>query len=80
MDPAAFVFLDETGASTNMARHYGWGPRGERLADAAPHGHWRTTTFVVSAALRPTFRRGVRVCCFGSERRASSGRYGRRSG
>ena len=27
-------------------------PRGERLVDAAPHGHWRTTTFV--AGLRST--------------------------
>jgi transposase len=36
MDPAAFVFLDETGASTNMVRRYGWGPKGERLTDAAP--------------------------------------------
>jgi transposase len=35
-----------------MIRHYGWGPRGERLVDAAPHGHWRTTTFV--AGLRST--------------------------
>ena len=46
MDPAAFVFIDETGASTNMVRRYGWSPCGERLVDAAPHGHWRTTTFV----------------------------------
>lgn len=52
MDPERFVFLDETGAATNMARRYGWGPRGERLVDAAPHGHWRTTTFV--AGLRST--------------------------
>jgi transposase len=52
MDPATFVFLDETGAATNMARRYGWGPRGERLVDATPHGHWRTTTFV--AGLRST--------------------------
>jgi transposase len=33
-------------------RRYGWGPKGERLVDAAPHGHWRTTTFV--AGLRST--------------------------
>ncbi len=52
MDPARFVFLDETGATTNMVRRYGWSPRGERLVDAAPHGHWRTTTFV--AGLRST--------------------------
>ena len=29
-----------------MVRRYGWSARGERLVDAAPHGHWRTTTFV----------------------------------
>lgn len=52
MDAERFVFLDETGAATNMIRRYGWGPRGERLVDAAPHGHWRTTTFV--AGLRST--------------------------
>lgn len=52
MDPERFVFLDETGASTNMVRRYGWGPRGERLVDAAAQGHWRTTTFV--AGLRST--------------------------
>ena len=52
MDPASFVFLDETGASTNMARRYGWSPKGERLVDAAPHGHWKTTTFL--AGLRST--------------------------
>ena len=46
MDADRFVFLDETGASTNMVRRYGWGVRGERLIAAAPHGHWRTTTFV----------------------------------
>ena len=52
MDPASFVFLDETGAATNMVRRYGWGPKGERLMDAAPHGHWKTTTFL--AGLRST--------------------------
>ena len=52
MDAERFVFLDETGAATNMVRRYGWAPRSERLVDAAPHGHWRTTTFV--AGLRST--------------------------
>jgi transposase len=46
MDAEHFVFLDETGATTAMTRLYGWGPRGERLVDAAPSGHWKTTTFV----------------------------------
>jgi transposase len=44
------VFVDETWASTNMARKYGRSPRGERLVCPVPHGHWKTTTFV--AALR----------------------------
>ena len=33
-----------------MTRLYGWAPRGERLVDKVPHGHWKTTTFL--AALR----------------------------
>jgi transposase len=46
MDPARFVFLDETGTATNMARRYGRSPSGRRLVAAVPHGHWRATTFV----------------------------------
>jgi transposase len=46
LDPARVVFLDEMGAKTNMTRTHGYAPRGQRLADAAPHGHWQTTTFV----------------------------------
>jgi transposase len=52
MDPTRFVFLDETGATTAMTRLSGWGVRGKRLVDAAPAGHWKTTTFV--AGLRST--------------------------
>jgi len=50
LDPARLVFVDETWASTNMARRYGRSPRGQRLVCPVPHGHWQTTTFV--AALR----------------------------
>jgi transposase len=46
MDPARFVFLDETGTATNMARRYGRSRSGERLVAAVPHGHWQTTTFI----------------------------------
>ena len=46
MDAERFVFLDETAATTAMTRLYGWGPRGARLIDAVPHGHWTTTTFL----------------------------------
>lgn len=47
-DPTKLVFLDETGANTKTARRYGRAPRGERLVDAVPHGHWKTTTFVAA--------------------------------
>jgi transposase len=46
------VFIDETWASTNMARRHGRCLRGERLRASVPHGHWKTTTFV--AGLRNT--------------------------
>ena len=40
--------MDETWASTNMARRYGRSPRGQRLVGTVPHGHWKTTTFVAA--------------------------------
>jgi transposase len=46
LDPARLVFIDETWASTNMARSHGRCPRGERLRMPVPHGHWKTTTLV----------------------------------
>src|SRR5262245_13279869 len=46
MDPARFVFLDESGTATNMTRRYGRCPADQRLVAALPHGHWCTTTFV----------------------------------
>lgn len=46
LDPERLVFLDETGASTKMARMRGRAPRGERGKAPVPHGHWKTTTFV----------------------------------
>ena len=44
------MFIDETWATTNMARRHGRARRGQRLVAAVPHGHWKTTTFL--AALR----------------------------
>ena len=52
LDPDRLVFLDETAASTTMARRSGRAPRGERCRIAVPHGHDKTTT--VTAALRAT--------------------------
>lgn len=50
IDPARLVFIDETWTKTNMAPLRGWNARGVRLTGKAPHGRWRTLTFL--AALR----------------------------
>ena len=52
LDPDKLVFIDETGASTKMARLCGRAKRGQRCRAPIPHGHWLTTTF--TAALRRT--------------------------
>ena len=46
LEPERLVFIDETWASTNMARLRGRAPKGERLRASIPHGHWKTTTFI----------------------------------
>lgn len=46
------MFIDETGASTKMARLCGRAPRGQRCRASIPHGHWKTTT--ITGALRLT--------------------------
>lgn len=45
------VFLDESGAKTNMTRLRGRAKRGQRLVDSTPHGHWCTTTMISSIRL-----------------------------
>ena len=46
LDPRRLVFIDETGTSTNMARLYGRGKRGQRVVGRVPWGHWKTMTFL----------------------------------
>jgi transposase len=40
------VFIDETSLKTNLVKTTGWAPRGSRLVDHAPFGHWHTQTFI----------------------------------
>jgi transposase len=51
LDPEKLVFVDETGASTKMARLRGRAPRGQRCRAPIPHGHWKTTTLVAGLRL-----------------------------
>lgn len=45
-DVSKLVFLDETGATTDMIRRYGRAKAGMRCFDDAPGGHWQTMTFI----------------------------------
>ena len=56
LDPAKLIFIDETSASTKMARLCGRAKKGERCRASIPHGHWKTTTFTAGLRLdRPAF-------------------------
>jgi len=62
LNPERLIFIDGSegpsrrwrdasrrdGASTDTAPTCGRGPRGERVEGVAPHGHWKTTTFIVA--------------------------------
>lgn len=48
IDPRRLIFLDETGAKTNMTRLFARARRGQRSVDHAPQGHWNTTTLVAA--------------------------------
>ena len=51
LDPERLIFIDETAASTKMARLRGRAPCGERCRAAVPYGHWKTTTFTTGLRL-----------------------------
>jgi transposase len=53
-DPHRLIFIDESGAKTNMARLWGRARRGARVIDHVPHGHWNTTTMIGSIRLDGT--------------------------
>jgi transposase len=48
---ARLVFVDESGATTAMARRLARAPRGERAVSAVPHGHWKVTSVVGAVRL-----------------------------
>ena len=50
-DPARLVFVDESGAKTNMTRLRGRSLKGKRLNASAPSGHWQTTTMIGAVRL-----------------------------
>lgn len=49
------VFIDESAASTSLARLYGRCAVGERLSGSAPAGHWLTCTLISAVRLDGPF-------------------------
>lgn len=45
------IFLDESGAKTNLTRLRGRSPRGQRAHGSCPAGHWQTITMISSIRL-----------------------------
>jgi transposase len=69
LDPTKLVFIDETWASTNMARKCGRCRRGRRLRSAIPHGHYKTATLVAGLRLsglaaQKVFDRAINAASF----------------
>ena len=48
LDPSCLIFIDETWIKTNMTRLRGRAPKGQRLVEKVPHGHWKTTTLIAA--------------------------------
>jgi len=48
IDVSRFIFIDESGAKTNMARLYGRAFGGARVFASVPHGHWCSTTMIAA--------------------------------
>ena len=48
------IFLDESGAKTNLTRLCGRALKGQRVHANTPHGHWQTTTMISSIRLDGT--------------------------
>jgi transposase len=52
IDPARFVFVDETGSHLGLTRTHARSPRGERARGSAPRNRGRTRTAISSVTLR----------------------------
>jgi hypothetical protein len=46
LEGTKLVFLDETGAGTNMTHARGHAPKGKRCVASVPHGHRQITTLI----------------------------------
>ncbi|MEM1354526.1 MAG: transposase [Planctomycetota bacterium] len=60
--PDRLVFLDESGAKTNMTRLYGRSMKGTRCNDDTPGGHWKTMTLLSAVRSTEVIQDATVVC------------------
>ena len=65
VSPDQFVFLDESGAKTNMTRLYGRSPKGSRCNDHTACGHWKAMT-ILSAIRSDEVIKDATIVCDGA--------------
>ena len=53
------MFIDESGAKSNLSRLWGRCRKGERLVAKIPHGHWHTSTIISAIRLDGPFAPAV---------------------
>jgi len=46
------IFLDESGVTTRMTRLWGRAPKGQRIREATPQGHWQVLTTLAAMSQR----------------------------
>jgi transposase len=52
VDVEQLVFLDESGATTQMTRTYGRAPRGQRVRETTPQCRWQILTILAAITVR----------------------------
>ena len=52
VDVEQLIFLDESGATTQMTRSYARAPRGQRVKEATPQGRWQILTMLAAVTTR----------------------------
>jgi transposase len=62
-DFARVLFLDETGAMTNLVRSHGRSAEGERCVGFAPNGHWKVMTALAAVRLDGGLTASATVAC-----------------
>ncbi len=62
-DFARVLFIDETGAMTNLVRSHGRSPEGSRCVAYAPNGHWKVMTAVAAIRLGDGMSAAATMAC-----------------